>query len=41
MSRRLRAAIVGATGMAGQQFVMALSRHPNFTWQKRSAPGCS
>lgn len=27
---RLRAAIVGATGMAGQQFVQALSNHPNF-----------
>lgn len=27
---RLRAAIVGATGMAGQQFVQALSDHPNF-----------
>ncbi|SFI50431.1 aspartate-semialdehyde dehydrogenase [Paenibacillus sp. UNC496MF] len=27
---RLKAAVVGATGMAGQQFVQALSRHPNF-----------
>jgi aspartate-semialdehyde dehydrogenase len=27
---RLKAAIVGATGMAGQQFVLALSGHPNF-----------
>ncbi|WP_199616267.1 aspartate-semialdehyde dehydrogenase [Paenibacillus alkalitolerans] len=27
---RLRAAIVGATGMAGQQFVQALTRHPDF-----------
>jgi aspartate-semialdehyde dehydrogenase len=27
---RLRAAVVGATGMAGQQFVLALSGHPNF-----------
>lgn len=27
---RLRAAIVGATGMAGQQFVLALSEHPLF-----------
>jgi aspartate-semialdehyde dehydrogenase len=27
---RLKAAIVGATGMAGQQFVQALSRHPQF-----------
>ncbi|UVI29347.1 aspartate-semialdehyde dehydrogenase [Paenibacillus spongiae] len=27
---RLRAAIVGATGMAGQQFVQALSHHPSF-----------
>ncbi|MEK8128740.1 aspartate-semialdehyde dehydrogenase [Paenibacillus filicis] len=27
---RLRAAVVGATGMAGQQFVQALSHHPNF-----------
>ncbi|MDF2652138.1 MAG: aspartate-semialdehyde dehydrogenase [Paenibacillus sp.] len=27
---RLRAAVVGATGMAGQQFVQALSNHPNF-----------
>lgn len=26
----LRAAVVGATGMAGQQFVLALSKHPNF-----------
>jgi aspartate-semialdehyde dehydrogenase len=29
-SMRLKAAIVGATGMAGQQFVQALSGHPNF-----------
>lgn len=27
---RLSAAVVGATGMAGQQFVLALSEHPNF-----------
>ncbi|TDF95158.1 aspartate-semialdehyde dehydrogenase [Paenibacillus piri] len=27
---RLKAAVVGATGMAGQQFVQALSNHPNF-----------
>lgn len=27
---RLRAAVVGATGMAGQQFVLALAGHPNF-----------
>jgi aspartate-semialdehyde dehydrogenase len=27
---RLSAAIVGATGMAGQQFVLALTEHPNF-----------
>ncbi|MFC4810398.1 hypothetical protein [Paenibacillus sp. GCM10023250] len=27
---RLKAAVVGATGMAGQQFVQALSQHPNF-----------
>ncbi|MEK3910211.1 aspartate-semialdehyde dehydrogenase [Paenibacillus sp. FSL H7-0331] len=27
---RLKAAIVGATGMAGQQFVLALTEHPNF-----------
>lgn len=27
---RLRAAVVGATGMAGQQFVLALSNHPDF-----------
>lgn len=27
---RLRAAVVGATGMAGQQFVQALSNHPDF-----------
>lgn len=27
---RLRAAVVGATGMAGQQFVLALSDHPDF-----------
>lgn len=27
---RLKAAIVGATGMAGQQFVLALSNHPQF-----------
>ncbi|MCQ6563761.1 aspartate-semialdehyde dehydrogenase [Paenibacillus mendelii] len=27
---RLKAAIVGATGMAGQQFVQALSNHPSF-----------
>ncbi|GGD59208.1 aspartate-semialdehyde dehydrogenase [Paenibacillus nasutitermitis] len=27
---RLKAAIVGATGMAGQQFVQALTQHPNF-----------
>lgn len=28
--KKLRAAIVGATGMAGQQFVQALSHHPLF-----------
>jgi aspartate-semialdehyde dehydrogenase len=28
MSRRLRAAIVGATGLAGQQFIAALANHP-------------
>ncbi|MCL6563068.1 MAG: aspartate-semialdehyde dehydrogenase [Firmicutes bacterium] len=28
--QRLKAAIVGATGMAGQQFVQALSGHPQF-----------
>ncbi|PYI55647.1 aspartate-semialdehyde dehydrogenase [Paenibacillus flagellatus] len=27
---RLQAAVVGATGMAGQQFVLALSGHPHF-----------
>lgn len=27
---KLKAAIVGATGMAGQQFVLALSEHPEF-----------
>lgn len=27
---KLKAAVVGATGMAGQQFVMALSQHPEF-----------
>lgn len=30
MSRRLRVAIMGATGVAGQQFVAALSGHPWF-----------
>lgn len=30
MKVRLKAAIVGATGMAGQQFVQALTGHPNF-----------
>ncbi|WHM19998.1 hypothetical protein QL281_14015 [Bacillus subtilis] len=27
---KLKVAIVGATGMAGQQFVQALSQHPIF-----------
>jgi aspartate-semialdehyde dehydrogenase len=27
---KLKTAIVGATGMAGQQFVLALSQHPEF-----------
>ena len=29
-SRRIRAAVVGATGVVGQQFVLALQRHPWF-----------
>ena len=28
--RRIRVAIVGATGLAGQQFIAALSAHPQF-----------
>src|SRR6266850_8098020 len=31
MSRNFRVGIVGATGIAGQQFVVALQRHPWFT----------
>jgi len=30
MSRRLRAAVIGATGVAGQQFLAALANHPQF-----------
>jgi len=30
MSRTLRVGIVGATGIAGQQFVVALQNHPWF-----------
>lgn len=35
--RRLNAAIVGATGIAGQQFVVALQRHPWFTVTRLAA----
>ena len=37
MSRRLRAGIVGATGIAGQQFVVALQRHPWFIISRLAA----
>ena len=37
MSRRFRAGIVGATGIAGQQFVVALQRHPWFTIERLAA----
>jgi aspartate-semialdehyde dehydrogenase len=37
MSRPRRAAIVGATGIAGQQFVVALQRHPWFTIARLAA----
>src|SRR6185369_2746681 len=30
MSKRLRAAVLGATGVAGQQFLVALAGHPQF-----------
>lgn len=30
MTRRLRAAVLGATGVAGQQFLVALEGHPSF-----------
>jgi aspartate-semialdehyde dehydrogenase len=37
MSRNLRVGIVGATGSAGQQFVVALQRHPWFTIARLAA----
>ena len=37
MSRRLRAGIVGATGIAGQQFVVALQHHPWFAIARLAA----
>jgi aspartate-semialdehyde dehydrogenase len=37
MSKPCRVAIVGATGIAGQQFVLALQRHPWFTIARLAA----
>jgi aspartate-semialdehyde dehydrogenase len=37
MSRNLRVGIVGATGIAGQQFVVALQHHPWFTIARLAA----
>lgn len=37
MSRRYRAGIVGATGIAGQQFVVALQQHPWFAIERLAA----
>ncbi|PSM31218.1 aspartate-semialdehyde dehydrogenase [Haliangium sp. UPWRP_2] len=37
MQKKLRAAILGATGVAGQQFLLALARHPWFTAQVLAA----
>jgi len=37
MSKKLRAGIVGATGIAGQQFVVALQDHPWFTISRLAA----
>jgi aspartate-semialdehyde dehydrogenase len=37
MSRNFRVGIVGATGIAGQQFVVALQRHPWFTVARLAA----
>jgi aspartate-semialdehyde dehydrogenase len=37
MSKPCRVAIVGATGIAGQQFVVALQRHPWFTISRLAA----
>jgi aspartate-semialdehyde dehydrogenase len=37
MSRNLRVGIVGATGIAGQPFVVALQRHPWFTIARLAA----
>ena len=37
MSRNFRVGIVGATGIAGQQFVVALQRHPWFTITRLAA----
>ena len=37
MSRNYRVGIVGATGIAGQQFVVALQRHPWFTIERLAA----
>src|SRR5262245_8063896 len=37
MSRNLRVGVVGAMGIAGQQFVVALQRHPWFTIARLAA----
>ena len=37
MTRRYSVGIVGATGIAGQQFVVALARHPWFTLRRLAA----
>jgi aspartate-semialdehyde dehydrogenase len=37
MSRRIPVAVVGATGLAGQQFLVALARHPQFEVVKLAA----
>src|SRR4051812_21586672 len=37
MSKRIPVAVVGATGLAGQQALVALSRHPQFEVTKLAA----
>src|SRR6266540_258058 len=37
MSKRIPVAVVGATGLAGQQALVALSRHPQFEVVKLAA----
>ena len=48
MQKKLRVAVLGATGLAGQQFLTALAHHPYFTVTRLSilfddfvAAGCT